>query len=332
MVAPSNVHDRRVLQRWLAAIGLLRAAEESVRVDTPETNAISLLAAHAACESLLSLIVGVQPYRDPARPELGFRQQLGKAAALAAFPRHLRDDLETVHRVRNDFVHASMTVDPMESERAIDAARRLLEVVPRYVPGAKAVQTGGVASAVAALIDVQVVAIWLRYAEDNLLAGRYSRAADGCARALDWAIARTRPRLVEDRSLTREASFRHLRQLSSGLGFGDRLDSEVADRIEGIEEWVVPLALGLSPAAYADLRSLVGTREYSIPGGPPTPIVRDQSEISRDDARWAIAASSEVVFRLFASGSLRAGSDDQDIVERARSFIEKEKSEDAGSI
>jgi hypothetical protein len=41
------------MYRWVAALGLVAAAEDQRAADIPETNAMGVLAAHAACEAML---------------------------------------------------------------------------------------------------------------------------------------------------------------------------------------------------------------------------------------------------------------------------------------
>lgn len=316
---PIARRDRIILQRWLAAVGLIRSAEESARIDTPETNASALLSAHAACEALLGLIAGVQPYKRG--EDIPFGRLLAKSATRARLRRDVTDDLDAVHRMRNDFVHASTAIHASEAGRAIDSARRLLDIAPRRVTGVFALSgSGGIGSAVASIIDVEAVGMWLRHADEMLRKGRLELAADGCARALDAAINRTKPRLYKDQRLSREASSMDLDHYASGTG-RDRLRGALASRIEGLDAWVLPLALGLSPAAYVHLRGLVGRQEdYDLRGGP-VPVRRPATPPDRDGVRQALSTTAEIVFRLWASGVLVPWERDDRIVELAAPFL-----------
>ena len=205
MPAPTPARQRRRLQRWVAAIALIDAADRSAKTDTPETNAIALLSAHAAAETLLALIVG---HRNEKRNEdIPFPKLVQDAAdALKrrrgrAMAHDLLDDLDAIHRARNGFVHAANAVHATVVDQAIGASRELIE----HIPGRSA-KASGVAGAVADIIDVKYVSMWLQHAEDMLREGRVQHAADGLAHALDGAIHRTTPRLVDrrDRRLSRD--------------------------------------------------------------------------------------------------------------------------------
>lgn len=179
--APVTFAERDRLQRWIAGIGLAQAAEDIARLDTPEANALALIGAHSACESLLGLLYGKRRYKrseDVPLPTLiaDVDKQIGLDPDLA-------DDPDAMHRMRNGFVHASNTVHANEAARAIAAARRLLDIVAeRSVPGVPLASGHGVASAVAAIVEVEALGMWLRHADEMLAAGRLELAADGCAR------------------------------------------------------------------------------------------------------------------------------------------------------
>lgn len=70
-MTPASSRQRRKLYRWVAAVGMLATAEDQRGADVPETNAVALLAAHAACESMLGLIVGPLPLCPEAAPTQG---------------------------------------------------------------------------------------------------------------------------------------------------------------------------------------------------------------------------------------------------------------------
>jgi uncharacterized protein YutE (UPF0331/DUF86 family) len=142
--------ERRRLRRWLAAVGLTTAAEDAARVDTPETNAMALLGADAACETLLGLLAGVRRYKQG--DEVSFPRLLTAAGAKVTIEADLGDDLDAMHRIRNAFVHASNTVAANETAHAISNARRLLDIVPSTVPAAAGLAaSAGLGSAVAAI-------------------------------------------------------------------------------------------------------------------------------------------------------------------------------------
>jgi len=197
MADPVGLNERLRLRRWLAAVGLTTTAEDAARVDTAETNAIALLGAHAACEALLGLLAGVRRHRPG--DEVAFGRLVESAAAKVTLGPGLADDLDAMHRIRNDFVHASNTVAADEAARAVSNARRLMELVPASLGASWNLPAGaGLGTAVAKVIDVEVVGMWLRHADQMLREGRPQLAADGLARALHRALHRTDPGLLND--------------------------------------------------------------------------------------------------------------------------------------
>lgn len=320
MSQSTSLDERLRLQRWIAAIGLTAAAEDAGRVDTAETNALALLGAHAACEALLGLLAGIRRYKQG--DEYSFPRLLDDAARKVQLSPDLTDDLEAAHRVRNGFVHASNAVHTNEAARATASARRLMDVVSDQAFAAGHLPSGaGVATAVAGLIGIEAVGIWLRHADEMLAAGQIGLAGDSCARAMDAALQRTRPRLRQGKSLSRAASMRDLDRLSSGLGF-DRHEREVAERIEGLQSWVVPLALGLPPARYRRIRDAVGSVMPMDMGGSPAPVHPPRTPTSEAEIRRTLASVSEVILRLWAMESLEARKGDDQIVQLAQPFLE----------
>jgi hypothetical protein len=315
---PVALDERLRLRRWLAAVGLTTAAEDAARVDTPETNAIALLGAYSACETLLGLLAGVRRYKQG--DEVSFPRLLTEAGAKVTIEADLGDDLDAMHRIRNAFVHASNTVAADETARAISNARRLMELVPFTVPAAANLSaSGGLGSAVAAIVDVPAVGMWLRHADAMLAEGRVQLAADGLARALRSTLARTRPRLLPlpDPGRTQRQLLRMV------AAPGDNEMEIVTSEIEGLQEWVLPLALGLSPAAYDDLVGVIGKALPNLGGGPPVHVRRPRDVLIDDRrVRQAVSRTAEVIFRLWAMGSLRPSPVDEREVEQARSYLE----------
>lgn len=319
MTQPVALDQRLRLRRWMVAVGLTVAAEDAARVDTPETNAMALLGAHAGCEALLGLLAGVRPYRRA--EDVTFAKLLRSAAATVPLDSGLTDDLEAMHRMRNDFVHASNTVHGDETARAISCARRLMDLVPPSLGASWVLPAGaGIGTAVAEIIEVEAVGMWLRHAEIMGLEGKPELAADGLARALDGALRRTHPRLlpIDDSMMQTVTS---LRRISAGLGI-DRDAERTAAKIEGLHRWVLPLALGVSPAAYDRVRDVIGhVPPYDV-GGAPGPVSRKSAvAVTEDDLRRTTSATADIIFRLWAMGSLRPGPDDGKIVESAQAFI-----------
>ncbi len=317
---PIGLNERLQLRRWLAAVGLTVAAEDAARVDTPATNAMALLGAHAACEALLGLLAGVRRHKPG--DEVSFARLVDSAASKVTLASGMSDDLDAMHRIRNDFVHASNTVAADEAARAISNARRLMELVSTGLGVSGGLPNGaGLAAAVAEAIGVELVAQWLRQADQLQRAGELEPAADALACALYAALARTTPRLIHmaDSSAGKTSATRTTRRLRltlAGLGH-DRDADETQAEIAGLHQWVLPLALGVSPAAYERLVNVIGTPRFWYPTQQPGPVDRPQGLVLNETDLWrATSQTSEIIFRLWAMGSLKSRSGDADAVNR----------------
>jgi len=291
---------------------------------------MSLLSAHAAAETLLGLIVGHRNYtrnEDIPFPRLiqDAVDALKRRRARALAP-DLLDDLDAMHRARNSFVHAASAVHASEVDQAIGSARELAE----HIPGRSATASG-IADAVADIIDIEYVSMWLQHAEDMLRKARVVHAADGLARALDGAIHRTQPRLVDrrDRRLSRNEQMTALRGYSHG-GPMRTPQEPLARAIEGLSDWLLPLALGLPPSGYAATRATIGYESRMDMGGVPSPVDRPEAEPTADEVRRAAGAVSVMIFQLWATGTLAPSREDDELIRLAQPFIANPRGISAG--
>lgn len=312
--------QRRRVYRWVAAVGLLATAEEQRGADTAETNAMGLMGAHAACEAMLGLIVGPLPHdsKQPAR-ERYFPILLSLAAPAAKPPlsNDLRDELFSMHDVRNAFVHGGAAVDGAELDRAIDAAHALAEHVP--MPGRTSLV--GVASVVADIIEMDAIGMWLRHADDQRALGHLRLSADGLARALDAALDRTVPRVRTRTGKTMQQVSRELQRIGLGMGW-DTAMTETVEAIDQLTRWVYPMALGTPPAALDFIRSVVGSAEGADLNGHPQRINRPSNdEPSSADLRRASSLVSRIILRLWAMDGLAPWRDDPQVIALAQPFL-----------
>jgi hypothetical protein len=324
--------------RWLAAVGLTATAEDIARVDTAETNAMALLGAHAACEALLGLLAGVQRHTGP--KEVFFWQLLEEAKKKVNTPKakvriepDMADDLDAMHQIRNAFVHASNTVSAVEAERAISNARRLLELVPAKLAVPWRLPAGaGLGTAVAEVISVEAVGMWLRHADDmqRQRRDRPELATDGLARALDAALIRTHPAVLNDESS--RGVQRNLLYIAATGGRNWEAE-ETQAQIDRLYQWVLPLALGTSPVAYQRLRDVVGRAEVLAAGVGPCRVFRPEGAVpSMEAVRGATSQTAEIIFRLWAMGSLEPRHGDDQMVAAAQSFIANPSGPAAGEL
>ena len=312
--------QRRRIDRWVAAVGLLAAAEDQRGVDVPELNAMGLLAAHAACEAMLGLIVGPLPFtKGQSSKELSFLALLEKAAPVAKpkLNQTLRGDLNAMHSVRNGFVHGGAIVHVSELDRSIEAAHTLAEHVP--LPGHT--NLVGVPTVVADIIEIEAIGMWLRHADEQRRAGNLRWSADGIARALDSALDRTVPHVRTRTGMTIFQTMRELGRIGAGSGFDRELRERIAE-IDSLTLWVYPMALGTPPATLDYIRSVVGSDSNEDVGGHPRRVLGPSREDpSPADLRRASTIVSRIILRLWAMGSLAPGRSDEAIVKLAQPFL-----------
>jgi hypothetical protein len=327
--ALSTSTQRRRLYRWVAAVGLLAAAEDQRGADVPETNAMGLIGAHAACEAMLGLMIGPLPYARGQPADERYFPVLLELAAAKAHPRlsqSLRGDLMTMHHARNGFVHGGQSVDASELDRAIDAAHALAEHVP--LPGHG--RLVGTSTVVADIIQIEAVGMWLRHADEMRRAGRRRLSADGIARALDAALDRTVPRVRTRTGVTTMRNLREMKEISAGRGIDHDLRT-TTQAIDSLTRWVFPLALGMPPATIEYVRSVVGRERGVDIGGRPQPIQRPSDHApSLDDLRRATAIVNRIILRLWAMGSLEAHRGDDALVALAQDFLANPRGLSAG--
>lgn len=306
------------IQRWLTALGLLLAAEEQARVETAVSDAIAVVTAAAAAEGALGIIAGSRADKkgnDRFEDILAAALARAEATAPPGIPlHHLVDRLRAVQRTRSGALHVGTRVHHSEAERASKAARELFELLPS-LSGVPALPAGGIATAVANLIGIDAVGVWLRFADDRVVAGDVPNAADAAARALDAVLTRTRPLPpTEIRPASRREELRDVW----------RTMSYVEERIKRIETWVIPFVIGLHPAAYQALRRTIGETVPEDLGGHPARVARSATP-DLPSVRRALETVTEIVWRLSSSSTLAAFERDDVIVEHAQEFIAKQR-------
>lgn len=314
--------ERRRLYRWVAAVGLLAAAEEQRGADVPEMNAMGLIASHSACEAMLGLIIGPLPFVKGQPADERYFPTLLELAASRARPRlsqTLRGDLRTMHHVRNGFVHGGQSVDAFELDRAIDAAHALAEHVP--LPGNR--RLVGTATVVADVIEIEAIGMWLRHADEMKRAGHLRLAADDIARALDATLDRTVPRVRTRTGVSPMRSLRQLKEIGAGQGIDHDLRT-TTEAIDSLTRWVYPMALGTPPAVIQYVRSIVGEEQHFDLGGHPQPVRRPSADPPTvADLRRVSAIVCRIILRLWAMSGLAATRNDDDLVALAQEFLAK---------
>ena len=122
-----------------------------------------------------------------------------------------------------------------------------------------------------------------------------------------------------------------LRTLAQGGGLSPQRDRRIDQVIEAVGNWLLPLVLGVSPAAYADLRSVIGHDAHEDRGGHPSRVHSNGPPPQDERLHHAMSLVSAIVFRLWATGTVRPRGGDDGIVEKAQAFMAKELSAPAAA-
>lgn len=104
----------------------------------------------------------------------------------------------------------------------------------------------------------------------------------------------------------------------------------LARAIEGLSDWVLPLALGLPPSGYVATREVIGYESRMNMGGLPVPVDRPHRVPTLDDVRRAAASVSVMIFQLWASGTLEPGRGDDELMRLAAPFVKNPRGISAG--
>jgi hypothetical protein len=290
-VAGSDFASDWAVSGWLAAVSLVAAAESAQVADIGSQNTVAVAASHAACELLLSLIAGSgtpsAPKVEHFLPLILRAKERANIIVADSFSAQLDDNLRRLNTYRNSALHEGVPVASPAAADACATARELLSLVPLWVNDRLAVgAAGGLASAVAALVDVPEIATGLREAETHLAGGRLRASVEATENTLDLILSRAGLPTQLPRPLPAHAAF--VRPI---IDSAERLIVETARSAHRDERWILRLALGVR---VRDLKRLSAiTTSMRKPGGP-----------SRDDAAWALSRVAEMTHRLAMSGAL----------------------------
>jgi len=245
----ATLGDPVAIRQWVAAVALLAEAEEAAARGSSVDRAIALIAADTATEAALGLLssrLAEELQSD------SFGTYLARAKRVARLPSGLASEIAAVHRLRNNVVHNGAEASEREALRATLASRELLDVfVPRVLRAAKALGRGrGIGDAVGALLPSHPAGRALEAAQVALAKRDPKSALEECAGALEHVRRNTMPPLpVTRRRAPREVEI----ETKYGRTRTDYGFRQLDGALEALERWVVPLALGLSPAEYASL-------------------------------------------------------------------------------
>jgi len=245
------------IRQWVVCVGLVLDAEDRIRAGSSIARAVGLITADTAIEATLALLSSRN--LDPLTGD-GFGVYLSRAKAVAKLSDRIHRDLVAVHKIRNGAVHSSAEVSADDLVRAATVARELLDTyVPRVLRRTHALGHGsGIGDAVGALLDPHPISRHLVAAQTSIARGRPEASLESSARAFYAAKSHALPPLPNLRLRLPDVAPHASGLAPEARRTIDRVNvrvSTVADTVDQIEDWVIPLALGLPPTTYASLES-----------------------------------------------------------------------------
>lgn len=281
----------------MSAVGLISQAEDVSRGATSVDRTTALILADTAAETALGLISSFSS--DPL-PNSDHGTYLKRARDRARLPASAVLELQAMHKLRNGAVHQGAEIGPDDAQRAILAARNLIDVyVPRVLRAAKALHRGaGIADAIGTLLFNHPIGARLVSASLAMSRRDDSAALEHTAAALRLVHIYAEPALPA----YGEGVFVTLRRASL------REDRDDLEWREEVENWLVPMSLGLTPSAYGALRRDLPVATY-IPGsnepGGKFAFRHRKEGPPPGAARRALETVSHLALRLWLRDSLR---------------------------
>jgi hypothetical protein len=289
-----RVVNPTAIRQWIGAVGLALQAEDAARGATSVDRSTALILADTAAEAGLALISSflAEPLQNT-----DYGTYLARAKRRARLPEQTTTELQAVHKLRNGALHQGAEVGPDDVMRATLIARHVLDIyVPRVLRSVRGLSYGrGVADAVAALLVAH-----------RPIAYRLGQAAHAMARRDEKAalehISATfyLARMYADPKLPGPGT------LVVGGRRHDNLNPSGESWQRSVESWLVPMALGLTPASYARLTTDLPHATYSPGSGEPGGKFHFRDfEPSPGAARRSLETVSLLVLRLWLRDSLR---------------------------
>jgi len=306
-VSPDPAVLESSLRRWLVALEVLLAAEGALRRGGTTAPTVAVILGDTAAETLLG-VLSVLGGGEGSGKRQALQNEATKAVrdAGGTWPAGLGADLNAAHGARNGAVHQGVEQTTSAAATAISAARRLLDLLPvvsAAIPGADTGTTliGAVAALVGAAREVseQIVE-----AERELTAHRLGGAADAGARALYLALQQSTPLLRQPLAAPPHMADAGLRAYLQ----------PITGQIDRIDAWLVPMALGLQPVAYARMVAVLGSVVETLSG--QMHVQRRDEPRSVDEVRWTLEQLVQVIFRLWTTGSMYVGTRDEYLEQR----------------
>jgi hypothetical protein len=142
------------------------------------------------------------------------------------------------------------------------------------------------------------VAQFLREADEAARADEWRNAGDAAAKALYLALRQTRPAIGRPPI--------RLRRVSAGRDDLSGYLEPITAQIDALSAWVVPMALGLRPAVYAEMQRVLGeAHEYMDNSIRVLPMTDEP--ITNQEIRSALDELGLVIVRLWLSSTMFRG-------------------------
>lgn len=240
---------------WITAVRFALQAETELRQGTQIAFAAAAILADASLEaSVGALRILVEPAPRKEKPgKEWLPEALGAIAPHINLGAGAERAMLNAHDLRTGAVHKGQSVNREDGERACDAARLALSFVAVVASRSAGSTPGqGLGDVVADLVREHPVAEPLRRAQAALLAGDARAAMGAASQALGSALVNSEPKLPDDRF----GSGRHGQAGRAGGG-NQELETVIRDHagaLDRLEDWIVPVALGITPRDLADLR------------------------------------------------------------------------------
>jgi hypothetical protein len=304
-----SVPDADLLDRWLAMLGLVAAAEDFAARRTGAWAGLAVVAADAAIEAALGLIAtgGSKPPEGQERfSDLLALSELAFKDAGDPIDVRLRDRILRTHRSRNSALHVGLDPSERTVQTAIAAARDVLGLASRASPVLGRIAGVGPVRAVAELVDVPVIKDALNLASEALARADPIGAADQAAIALETALSRLDPplrdrmgRLLPRGSIPRVSTYGP----QSAIGI-DEITRPLEKHADLIEAWLLALAIGVRPGELARLRRQLGYVTVTLVGQVSVQRAAE-IDLTLATAEASLLQVTSIVFRLVVNGELR---------------------------
>jgi hypothetical protein len=301
--APSRL-DGIVVRRWLIALAFASTVEDLAIRLSPVSAGVALVSADTASEAILGILAdhsGIVPgVKDPHEQMLQRAMATATSAGMPMSAPQARA-VRLMHGRRNSVIHQGDDASVHDVDEARIVVRNLLETLSAVLPALTLLPSdaGPLRAVASQLPALDELADRMVDADSRLIAGDLPGARASGAIALAMTLRRVHPPLSYGGPRWRGGR-------PAGVPAPVVLGLEAAaGRLRVLEQWVVPMALGLSAADYDRLSTVFGGAVLYGTGWQAEPLEADEVLPTELELRWAQAELARLVFRLWETRSLR---------------------------